>query len=203
MMDIRDTDGFGQLVKQARISKRLTQQELATWTDLNRSTIVDIEHGRNTSMQAALKVLEHVGLNLMISSPEPGLELLWTADAAARAIRRELRAGDRDYAMRSLIQAAAYFDRLDIEAQNVFLAAPASTGSKRWDAFLARTFAYKCRQHQMQEPGWTRIEPLTRTWYATARSSISPAWKQRMTRHTPDEFAEANIRFDVRSLATA
>lgn len=203
MRYIRDAEGFGQLVKQARSQMGLTQQELATQAGFNRSTIVDLEHGRNTSMRVALKVLPHLGLNLLVDGSRPEWALQWTAGSTAIAIQRELRSGDRDFAMRSLIQAAAYFDRIDPAARKVFLAPPLSTGSKRWDALLARTFAYKCRQHRMEEPEWTRIEPLTRTWYATARSSISPAWKQRMATHTPDEFAKANIKFDVRSLATA
>ncbi|WP_162144910.1 helix-turn-helix transcriptional regulator [Arthrobacter castelli] len=191
------------MVKQARTEKHLTQAELAERVGLSRSTIVDLEHGRNTTLQATLKVLSCLALDLSVSSAQPSFELQWTADTTARAIRRELRAGDRDFAMRSLIQAATYFDRLDDKARSVFLNAPSSTGSKRWDALLARTFAYKCRQHDIEEPQWTQIDPLTRTWFATSRPSISSAWKRRMAQHTPDEFLEANIRFDARDLIAA
>lgn len=203
MKQVQSAEGLGQLVKQVRTQLDITQQELATQTGFNRSTIVDLEYGRNTSIQVALKVLFHLGLDLWVDGSQPDLDLQWTAGSTAKAIRRELRSGDRDFAMRSLIQTAAYFDSISPEARKVFLTPPSSTGSKRWDALLARMFAYKCRQHGVDEPEWTRIEPLTRIWYATARSSISPAWKQRMATHTPDEFAKANIRFDVRSLATA
>lgn len=203
MIYVSDAPRLGELVKQARVGERLNQQELAAHVGLSRSAIVDLEHGRNTSLLSALWVLKHLGLDLMIGSPQPGFELQWTADTTARAIRNELRAGDRDFAMRTLIQASAYFDRLSGGERSVFLAEPSSTGSKRWDALLARTFAYKCRQDQIQQPEWARIEPLKRIWYASARSSISPAWKQRMAKNTPDEFAEFNIMFDIRSLATA
>lgn len=203
MIHIQDPRRLGQVMKQARTEKPLTQEELAGRVGLSRSTIVDLEHGRNTSLHATLKVLSYLGLDLSISSSQPSFELQWTADITARAIRSELRAGDRDFAMRSLVQASAYFDRLDDNARSVFLNAPSSTGRKRWDALLARTFAYKCRQHDIEEPQWTQVDPLTRTWFATSRPSVSSAWKQRMAQHTPDEFLEVNIRFDARNLITA
>jgi hypothetical protein len=100
--------------------------------------------------------------------------------------------------------AASYFDDLDPAGRRRFLRArPASTGRKRWDALLARTFAYKCHQHGLKEPDWTSTPPLESKWYATPRKHVSPAWKQRMAERTPVEFAEANIVFDAGNLAAA
>lgn len=201
MAQVKDCGDVGRLVRLARAGKHLTQLELAARAGVSRSTIADLEGGENISMRVALKVLSCLGMDLEVASPEP--ELLWTADKAARAVRRELRNGDRDFAMRTIIQASSYFDRLNLAERTAFLVPPPSTGRKRWDTFLARTFAYKCRQHHMKEPSWTQAAPLESTWYATPRSNVSPAWKKRMAEHTPGEFAEANIKFDARSLVTA
>jgi hypothetical protein len=106
--------------------------------------------------------------------------------------------------MRVLSMAASYFDDLTPDGRRQFLSArPSSTGRKRWDALLARTFAYKCHQHGLPEPDWTSTPPLESKWYATPRKHVSPAWKLRMAQRTPVEFAEANIVFDPANLAAA
>jgi DNA-binding XRE family transcriptional regulator len=201
-MDIRDAGDLGRLVKQHRISRGMSQGDLASRAGVNRSTIVDLEHGRNTSTGTALKVLALLGAGLSAPEPKAEPDLRWTADKAARVIRRELDRGDADFAMRVLIMAVDFFDDLDNPGRTLFLRAPSSTGRKRWDALLARTVAYKCREHGLRPPARTRIETLRHKWFATPRRHVSAAWKQRMAAHTPAEFADANIVFDVRNLVS-
>lgn len=202
-MEIRDAGDLGRLVKQHRSSRGLSQDELASQTGVSRSTIVDLEHGRNISIGTALKVLSRFDATLSAPAPKAEPELHWTADKAARAIKRELNKGDPDFAMRTLIMAVDYFENLDSRHRRLFLsAAPSSTGRKRWDALLSRAFAYRCREHGMKAPAWTRVDPLQQKWYATPRRHPSEAWKQRMAQRTPAEFADANIVFDAKNLAS-
>jgi hypothetical protein len=71
--------------------------------------------------------------------------------------------------------AAGYFDTLDPADRGRFLAAPSSTGRKRWDTLLAKAFAFKCHQHEVKAPMWTEAPPLTSRWYATPRKNVSAA----------------------------
>jgi len=201
---IQNAREFGEQVKSHRLSAGLSQEALARLTGISRSTLIDLEQGRNVSLSTALKALSQLGTGLAIESALREPDLYWTAETAAREIKRELRNGDRDFAMRVLSMAASYFDNLSPADRRRFLRArPASTGRKRWDALLARTFAYKCHQHGLREPDWTSTPPLESKWYASPRKHVSPAWKQRMAERTPVEFAEANIVFDAANLAAA
>ncbi|MGX1163695.1 DNA-binding XRE family transcriptional regulator [Arthrobacter sp. SLBN-100] len=204
MKSIQDARELGEQVKRHRVHAGLSQEALARTTGVSRSTIIDLEQGRNVSISTALKVLSQLGTGLSIPGTLPEADLYWTAESAAREIRRELRNGDPDFAMRVLSMAANYFDDLTPDGRRQFLSLrPSSTGRKRWDALLARTFAYKCHQHGMEEPDWTSTPPLESKWYATPRKHASHAWKLRMAQRTPVEFAEANIVFDPANLAAA
>lgn len=204
MKKVQDARELGDQVKRHRLHAGLSQERLARSTGLSRSTIIDLEQGRNVSISTALKVLSQLGTGLGITESPSEPELYWTAESAARQMKRELRNGDPDFAMRVLSMAASYFDDLDPSGKKSFLSVrPSSTGRKRWDILLARTFAYKCHQHGFPEPDWTATPPLESKWYATPRKHVSPAWKQRMAARTPVEFADANIAFDPANLAAA
>ncbi|MGK3957581.1 helix-turn-helix transcriptional regulator [Arthrobacter sp. R4] len=204
MKKIQDARDFGEQVRSHRLHAGLSQEALARTTGISRSTLIDLEQGRNVSISTALKILAQLGAGLAIEEGPREPELYWTAETAAREIKRELRNGDPDFAMRVLSMASSYFDDLNPADRRRFLRArPSSTGRKRWDALLARTFAYKCHQHGLKEPDWTSTSPLESKWYATPRKHVSPAWKQRMAERTPVEFAEANIVFDAANLAAA
>ncbi|WP_413542101.1 helix-turn-helix transcriptional regulator [Arthrobacter sp. VKM Ac-2550] len=170
-----------------RTGQGLTQHDLASRTGVSRSTIVDLEQGRNTSIGTALKVLAAIGTKLSLPEPAQEPDLYWTADKAAKAIKRELDKGDQDFAIRVLAMSVDFFDDLDNRHRQLFLRQPSSTGRKRWDALLARTFAYRCREHGMKAPAWTQTGRLAHKWYATPRQHPSEAWKQRMERRTPAE----------------
>lgn len=201
---IQNAREFGEQVRRHRLHAGLSQEALARSTSVSRSTVIDLEQGRNVSISTALKVLSQLGAGLAIKEAPREPVLYWTAEMAAHEIKRELRSGDPDFAMRVLSMAASYFDNLSPADRRRFLRArPASTGRKRWDALLARTFAYKCHQHGLKEPDWTSTPPLESKWYATPRKHVSSAWKQRMAKRTPVEFAEANIVFDAANLAAA
>ncbi len=204
METIQDAQELGEQVKRHRLHAGLSQGTLARGTGVSRSTIIDLEHGRNVSISTAIMVLAQLGTGLSIPAALPEPELYWTAETAAQQMRRELRNGDPDFAMRVLSMAASYFDDLNPSGRRRFLRThPPSTGRKRWDTLLARTFAYKCHQHGLKAPGWTATPPLESKWYATPRKHVSAAWKLRMAERTPVEFAEANIAFDPANLAVA
>ncbi|WP_460465709.1 helix-turn-helix transcriptional regulator [Arthrobacter pigmenti] len=201
-MDIANASDLGRLVREHRSLRGITQTDLARLAGINRSTLVDLEYGRNTSTSTALKVLSLLGVNLSAASSKQKQGLRWTAAKAAREIKRELDAGDPAFAMRVLFMATDFLAGLNSRSRHEFLQEPPSTGRKRWDVLLARTLAYKCREMGVKSPAWTNAPPLGHTWYATPRRHVSEAWKQRMASNTPPELSEAKIFLDARELAS-
>lgn len=201
-MDVANANDLGRLIKKHRSSRGMSQSDLALLAGINRSTLVDMEQGRNTSVSTALKILTLLEVTLSAAAPKHEPDLAWTAAKAAREIKRELNAGDPAFAMRVLFMATDFLTDLDSSRRRQFLQEPPSTGRKRWDALLARTFAYKCRESGIKPPAWTSVPPLRHTWYATPRRHASEAWKRRMANNTPPELSEANIMLDARELAS-
>jgi transcriptional regulator with XRE-family HTH domain len=56
---------FGESVRQARLSKKISQEGLAEMANLHRTYISDVERGvRNISMATAIRIAQALGLDL-------------------------------------------------------------------------------------------------------------------------------------------
>jgi hypothetical protein len=111
----------------------------------------------------------------------------FTAKTAAVAIRRELDAGDDEFAFRMLVKSVTEFRQAiasgDSGAIERFLAAPESTGSDRWDTLLAACIGRECRLADIVRPGWTMPEPLDSFWFV---DPLPMAAARAMQRTAPD-----------------
>lgn len=67
---------LGQAFKAERLALGKTQQALATATGYRRQTIVDLEAGRNVSLQTLFAALAALGKGLSIVDTRPDLEQL-------------------------------------------------------------------------------------------------------------------------------
>jgi transcriptional regulator with XRE-family HTH domain len=61
----RVLQGFGQHVRQLRLSKKVSQEDLAEMADLHRTYISDVERGvRNVSLATAFRIAQALGVEL-------------------------------------------------------------------------------------------------------------------------------------------
>jgi transcriptional regulator with XRE-family HTH domain len=67
---------LGQALKAERLALGQTQQALATATGYRRQTIVDLEAGRNVSLQTLFAALTALGKGLSIVDTRPDLDQL-------------------------------------------------------------------------------------------------------------------------------
>lgn len=71
-----DPKMFGEAFKDERRALRRTQQEVAAAAGCRRQTIVDLEAGRNVSLQTVFAALAALGKGLVIADARPDLERL-------------------------------------------------------------------------------------------------------------------------------
>ena len=69
---------IGQAFRAERLALGKTQQAVATATGYRRQTIVDLEAGRNVSLQTLFAALSALGKGLRIVSASPDLDQLQT-----------------------------------------------------------------------------------------------------------------------------
>lgn len=67
---------FGQSFQAERRALRRTQQEVAAASGVRRQTIVDLEAGRNVSLQTVFAALAALGKGLAITDARPDLDRL-------------------------------------------------------------------------------------------------------------------------------
>src|SRR5690606_33417154 len=124
-----------------------------------------------------------------------------TARDAAGAIRRELAAGDEDFALRMLIQAIDDFRHLDGPSDiTEFLRRPEPTGDHRWDTLVAGAVARACRLRGLPAPKWTRRRPLATWWFPGNGGGILAA---RTMQRTPVDLERLGIYLDAAAFHTA
>lgn len=138
------------LVRAARLSSRLTQVQLADRTHIDQATVSRSEGGRDAEYATVDRLLAGAGHRLY-SAPTRRDD----AATVAAEIRRRLRAGDKDRALRALIQLN---DNLVAERGLVRgilgLAEPESTKDPVWDAALAAIVAWRLREERLPTPDW-------------------------------------------------
>jgi transcriptional regulator with XRE-family HTH domain len=142
------------LVRAARKSRRLTQEQLATRALIDQGSVSRSERGRDASFETIDRLLGGAGHRLY-SAPTRRDD----AATVAAEIRRQLAAGDKDRALRALLQLN---DNLVAEHGLVRgilgLAEPESTRDPVWDAALAALVAWRLGEQGIPLPAWVDLE---------------------------------------------
>ncbi|RWZ52900.1 XRE family transcriptional regulator [Labedella phragmitis] len=144
----------GALVRAARKSRRLTQVELAERVRSDQASVSRAERGRDAEFATIARLLGGAGHRLY-SAPTRRDD----AAAVAAEIRRRLAGGDKERALRALIQLN---DDLIAEQGLVRgvlgLAEPETTGDRVWDAALAALVAWRLTEEGLPTPDWVEAE---------------------------------------------
>jgi transcriptional regulator with XRE-family HTH domain len=139
------------LVRAARKSQRLTQQQLADRAHVDQGRVSRSENGREAEFSTIERLLAGAGHRLY-SAPTRRDD----AATVATEIRQHLRANENDRALRALLQLN---DNLVAERGLVRgilgLAEPESTRDEVWDAAIAGLVAWRLREEGLPLPEWT------------------------------------------------
>lgn len=188
---------LGALIRHARKSRHLSQDELAEQLGVSRMTISRLERGGDVASSTALGAMGLCGLQLIPQRRRDWSTLL----ELANGIKTELDRGDEGFAIRRLRIALKDFEDLqapdDIED---FLAEPESTGDQRWDTLLATATARAARNRGLKAPKWTERPALRESWIPLDQSSLMI---ELIRKRTAPEFASKNIFIDEREWTLA
>lgn len=66
-----DAIDLGRAIRALREQRGWTQAELASWLDVNRSTVITLEKGGSVSMTAAMKAIALLGAKALIVPKAP------------------------------------------------------------------------------------------------------------------------------------
>lgn len=176
------------LVRAARKSRKLTQQQLADRARVDQAGVSRFEGGRDAEFSTIERLLAGAGHRLY-SAPTRRDD----AATAAAEIRTHLAANDKDRALRTLLQLN---DNLVSEhglVRGVLgLAEPESTKDPAWDAAIAGLVAWRLREEQLPLPDWvsaaSRFLSTPRTLDIDAADPIPP------DSEVPEEFAKRGVR---------
>ena len=140
------------LVRAARKSRRLTQAQLAERARVDQGSISRSENGRDADFSTISRLLAGSGYRLY-SAPSTRDD----AATVAAEIRLRLNTGDKDRALRALLQLN---DNLVAERGLVrgilTIAEPESTRVAVWDAAIAGLVAWRLNEEGLPLPDWTR-----------------------------------------------
>jgi transcriptional regulator with XRE-family HTH domain len=176
------------LVRAARKSSRLTQQQLAERSHLDQSRVSRSESGRDAEFSTIQRLLAGAGHRLY-SAPTQRDD----AATIAAEIRRQLTANEKERALRALLQLN---DNLVAEhglVRGVLgLAEPEPTKHPVWDAAIAGLVAWRLREEGLPTPDWVNA-PGRRL--STPRTlDVDPADPVPPDSEVPEEFAERGVR---------
>lgn len=175
------------LLRAARKSKLLSQQQLAERVRIDQASVSRSERGRDAEFSTVDRLLAGAGHRLY-SAPTRRDD----AATAAAEIRERLREGDRDRALRALIQLN---DNLVAERGLVRgvlgLAEPETTKDPVWDAAVAALVAWRLRDEGLPTPDWVdaphRFLRQPQGLNVDAADPVPPASE------VPDEFAKRGV----------
>lgn len=175
------------LVRAARKSARLTQAQLAERARVDQAAVSRSENGRDAEFATIDRLLAGAGHRLY-SAPTRRDD----AATVAADIRAQLRAGDRERALRALLQLN---DNLVAERGLVrgvlALAEPEPTREPAWDAALAALVAWRLAEEGLPAPEWTGGPSR---YLRTPRSlDVDPADPLPAAEDVPSEFAERGV----------
>ena len=175
------------LLRAARKSRLLSQQQLAERVRIDQASVSRSERGRDAEFSTVDRLLAGAGHRLY-SAPTRRDD----AATAAAEIRERLREGDRDRALRALIQLN---DNLVAEhglVRGVLgLAEPETTKDPVWDAALAALVAWRLRDEGLPNPEWVdaphRFLRQPQGLNVDAADPVPPASE------VPDEFTKRGV----------
>src|SRR5664279_3524549 len=175
------------LVRAARKSRRLTQEQLATLSFIDQGSVSRSERGRDASFETIDRLLAGAGHRLY-SAPTRRDD----AATVATEIRRQLNAGDKDRALRALLQLN---DNLVAEHGLVRgilgLAEPESTRDPVWDAAIAALVAWRLRDEGIPVPAWVDLPSRLLTSHRILE--VDPADPVPPLSEVPAEFAKRGV----------
>lgn len=175
------------LVRAARKSRRLTQEQLATRSFIDQGSVSRSERGRDASFETIDRLLAGAGHRLY-SAPTRRDD----AATVATEIRRQLNAGDKDRALRALLQLN---DNLVAEHGLVRgilgLAEPESTRDPVWDAAIAALVAWRLRDEGIPLPSWVDLPSRLLTSHRILE--VDPADPVPPLSEVPAEFARRGV----------
>ena len=175
------------LIRAARRSRRLTQQQLAERARIDQSRVSRSERGRDTDFGTVERLLAGAGHRLY-SAPTQRDD----ATAVAADIRTHLAAGNKELALRALSQLN---DNLVAEhglVRGVLgLAEPESAGDPAWDAAIAALVAWRLREDGLPAPVW--VDDASRYLPAPTTLAIDPADPTPPLTEVPEEFAKRGV----------
>lgn len=125
-----------------------------------------------------------------------------SARTAGASIRHELEAGDLDFALRRVFQAISDLRKAG-DAVEDFLIRPSSTGSVRFDTFLATAVRWECERQGITAPEWTDAQPLDHDWIIWPSGEPGAEWAARIRARTPAIFAARRIFVTARDFDSA
>ena len=175
------------LVRAARKSRRLTQEQLATASRIDQASVSRSERGRDADFSTIDRLLAGAGHRLY-SAPTRRDD----AATAAAEIRERLKENDKDRALRALLQLN---DNLIAEHGLVRgilgLAEPESTRNPVWDAAIAGLVAWRLTEEHIPLPAWVgnpeRFVTGPLTLEVDAADPVPP------TAEVPAEFLERGV----------
>lgn len=175
------------LIRAARKSHRLTQGQLADRAQIDQGSVSRSERGRDAGYSTIDRLLAGAGHRLY-SAPTRRDD----AATAAAEIRKRLREGDKDRALRALLQLN---DNLLAEHGLVRgilgLAEPESTGDLVWDAAIAALVAWRLDAEGIPLPAW--VDQQGRFLAEPQTLEVDPADPVPPRSEVPDEFAERGV----------
>jgi transcriptional regulator with XRE-family HTH domain len=175
------------LLRAARASRRLTQQQLATRARLDQAVVSRSERGRDPEFSTVDRLLAGAGHRLY-SAPTRRDD----AATIAAEIGRRLRECDKDRALRALIQLN---DNLVAERGLVRgvlgLAEPDTTRDVVWDAAIAALVAWRLGEEGLPHPGW--VNAPARFVHDPRTLEVDEADPAPPITEVPDEFAKRGV----------
>lgn len=175
------------LVRAARKSQKLTQEQLADRAGIDQATVSRSERGRDAEYTTVDRLLAGAGHRLY-SAPTRRDD----AATIAAEIRERLRVGDKDRALRALIQLS---DNLVAERGLVRgvlgLAEPETTKDSVWDAALAAIVAWRLGEDNLPSPEW--VNARSRFVNDPRGLDVDPADPVPPNSEVPPEFAKRGV----------
>lgn len=175
------------LVRAARASSRLTQQQVAERSNVDQGRISRVEGGRDADFSTVERILAGAGHRLYAAPTRRD-----DAAAVAVEIRALLHGRDKERALRTLLQLN---DDLVAERGLVRgvlgLSEPESTKDAAWDAAIAALVAWRLREEGLPLPEWvSRPERFLGTPVTLA---VDPADPVPAASQVPEEFLRRGV----------
>lgn len=175
------------LVRAARRSRRLTQEQLADRAQIDQGSVSRSERGRDAGFSTIDRLLAGAGYRLY-SAPTRRDD----AATVAAEIRERLRGRDQDRALRALLQLN---DNLLAEHGLVRgilgLAEPESTKDPVWDAAIAALVAWRLGDEGIPLPPW--VDEQGRFLAEPRTLEVDPADPVPPHSEVPPEFAKRGV----------